>query len=160
MTDATNAGALLRVGCACGWEVVGTEEIVVPAVIDHGLRVHNMEGSREQVLANAERVVDRVAEPQLQVVDNPDANRYEAIVGDRVVGFSEYRPATGRRIFTHTEVDPEFEGRGVGSRLAKGALDDVRARGLMASVHCPFISAYIERHHEFDDIVIRRGSGT
>jgi uncharacterized protein len=156
MTDTTNAGELLRVGCACGWEVVGTEEIVVPAVIDHGLRLHNMEGSREQVLANAERV----AEAQLRVVDNPADNRYEAVLGDRVVGFSEYRPATGRRIFTHTEVDPEFEGRGVGSQLAKGVLDDVRARGLMASVHCPFISAYIERHHEYDDIVIRRGSGT
>jgi hypothetical protein len=48
---------LLRVGCVCDWEVVGTEEIVVPAVIDHGQRVHNMPGTREQVLASAERVV-------------------------------------------------------------------------------------------------------
>jgi hypothetical protein len=47
---------LLRVGCVCGWEIVGTEDIVVPAVIDHGLRVHNMPGTREQVLANAERL--------------------------------------------------------------------------------------------------------
>jgi predicted small metal-binding protein len=56
MSDAPISGELLRVGCACGWEVVGTEEVVVPAVIDHGLRVHNMEGTREQVLANAESV--------------------------------------------------------------------------------------------------------
>jgi predicted GNAT family acetyltransferase len=95
-------------------------------------------------------------ETELRVVDNPEARRYEAVLGDRVVGFSDYRPATGRRIFIHTEVDPEFEGRGFGSRLAAGALEDVRARGLKASVHCPFISAYIKRHHEFDDIVIRR----
>jgi predicted small metal-binding protein len=44
---------LLRVGCVCGWEVVGTEDEIVPAVIDHGERIHNMKGTREQVLANA-----------------------------------------------------------------------------------------------------------
>jgi predicted GNAT family acetyltransferase len=96
------------------------------------------------------------AEATLRVVDNPAANRYEALLGERVVGFSDYRPAKGRRIFIHTEVDPEFEGRGYGSRLARGALDDVRSQGLKASVHCPFISAYLERHREYDDIVIRR----
>jgi predicted small metal-binding protein len=51
-----HAGEQLRVGCACGWFVVGTEAEVVPAVLDHGLRVHNMSGTREQVLANAERL--------------------------------------------------------------------------------------------------------
>ena len=47
---------LLRVGCVCGWEVVGTEEEIVPAVLDHGQRVHNMPGTREDVLANAKPV--------------------------------------------------------------------------------------------------------
>jgi len=46
----------LRVGCACGWFVVGSEAEVVPAVLDHGQRIHNMGGTREQVLANAERL--------------------------------------------------------------------------------------------------------
>jgi predicted GNAT family acetyltransferase len=95
--------------------------------------------------------------PELRIVDNPEANRFEAHLGDQLVGFSEYRPATGRIIFVHTEVDPGFEGRGYGSRLAKGALDVVRARGMKASIHCPFIAAYLERHREYDDIVIRRG---
>jgi hypothetical protein len=65
-SEVPNADALLRVWCACGWEVVGTEDVVVPAVIDHGLRIHNMEGTREQVLANAEPVAarpDPAAEP-------------------------------------------------------------------------------------------------
>jgi predicted small metal-binding protein len=47
---------LLRVGCACGWEVTGTEDEIVPAVLDHGERIHNMPGTREQVLANAQPV--------------------------------------------------------------------------------------------------------
>jgi predicted small metal-binding protein len=37
--------------CACGWEVTGSEDEVVDATIDHGLRIHNMEATREQVLA-------------------------------------------------------------------------------------------------------------
>ncbi len=46
----------LRVGCACGWEVVGTEAVVVPAVLEHGERIHNMKGTRDDVIANAERL--------------------------------------------------------------------------------------------------------
>ena len=53
LSDATQH---LRVGCTCGWEVVGTEAEVVPAVLEHGERVHNMSGTREDVLANARRV--------------------------------------------------------------------------------------------------------
>ena len=37
--------------CACGWEFRGTEDEVVDATIDHGRRIHNMEATREQVLA-------------------------------------------------------------------------------------------------------------
>jgi predicted GNAT family acetyltransferase len=99
----------------------------------------------------------RAGEPDVRIVDNAAAQRYEAVLGDQVVGFAEYRGARGRRIFTHTEIDPEFEGRGFGSRLAAGALEDVRARGMKASVHCPFITSYLERHREFDDIVLARG---
>jgi len=46
----------LRVGCVCGWEVVGSADVVVPAVLEHGEKVHNMSGTLEQVLASAERV--------------------------------------------------------------------------------------------------------
>jgi predicted small metal-binding protein len=52
----SEAGRQLRVRCGCGWEVVGTEAEVVPAVLEHGERVHNMSGTREGVLANAEHV--------------------------------------------------------------------------------------------------------
>jgi predicted small metal-binding protein len=37
--------------CACGWEITGGEDEVVDATIDHGRRIHNMEATREQVLA-------------------------------------------------------------------------------------------------------------
>lgn len=90
---------------------------------------------------------------ELRVADNPEARQYEVHLGDRMVGFAEYRLAPGRVIFTHTVVDPSLEGQGIGSRLARGALDDVRARGLWVTPYCPFIRSYIRRHPEYADLV-------
>jgi len=90
---------------------------------------------------------------EIRIADNPAERRYEAHVGDRLAGFAEYRAMPGRIVFIHTEVLPEFEGRGVGSRLAAGALDDVRARGLGMTPKCPFIAAYVRRHPQYADLV-------
>ena len=89
----------------------------------------------------------------VRVADAPERARYEVLVDDRLAGFAQYRVAPGRLIFTHTEVDPAFEGRGLGSRLAKAALEDTRARGLRATIKCPFIGDYIRRHPEYADLV-------
>ncbi|MBE7186545.1 MAG: N-acetyltransferase [Methylobacterium mesophilicum] len=56
-------------------------------------------------------------------------------------------------VFTHTVVPPEIEGRGVGSRLIRGALDAVRDRGLKVVPQCPFVRAYIEKHPEMRDLL-------
>jgi predicted GNAT family acetyltransferase len=80
-------------------------------------------------------------------VDNPARSRYEARVSDAVAGFVLYESRPGKRVLVHTEVDPAFEGHGIGSRLAQGALDDVRAKGLVAVPVCPFIKGWI-RHHQ------------
>ena len=37
--------------CTCGWEVSGSEDEVVAATIEHGRRIHNMEATRDDVLA-------------------------------------------------------------------------------------------------------------
>jgi predicted GNAT family acetyltransferase len=89
----------------------------------------------------------------VRVVDNAEASRYEAWVGVELAGFSEYRVRPDAIVFTHTEVDDAFEGKGVGSALAKGALEDVRARGASIVPLCPFIAAYIRRHGEFRDLI-------
>jgi predicted GNAT family acetyltransferase len=90
------------------------------------------------------------------VVDNPGQSRYEARLGDRVLGIVEYDlDATGKEIILlHTEVLEEAEGKGVGGRLARGVLEDLRARRVNPIVECPFISAYIKRHRdEYRDLL-------
>ena len=93
---------------------------------------------------------------EIRVEDNPARSRYEARVRDRVFGFLDYTldPDRNRIVLVHTEVLPDAEGMGVGSRLARGALDDARSRGLKVTVLCPFITAYLRRHPgEYEDLV-------
>jgi predicted GNAT family acetyltransferase len=88
------------------------------------------------------------------VTNNPDRNRYEARLGDEAAGFAAYRLSPGVIAFTHTEVDDRFEGRGVGSALARAALDDVRETGEREVLPlCPFIKAWIERHPDYRRLV-------
>jgi predicted GNAT family acetyltransferase len=91
--------------------------------------------------------------PALVVRDNPEHNRYEAVFGDAVVAFADYRVRPGRLVVTHTEVLRAFTGRGVGLLLARGVLDDIRARGLRVTPICPFMAAFIERHPAYADLV-------
>jgi predicted GNAT family acetyltransferase len=94
-----------------------------------------------------------VTEPPLRVVDNPGEGRYEARIGDELAGFAAYERHGDVLVFTHTRVEPAFEGEGVGGRLAAGALDDVRARGLAIVPRCPFIAEYVRRHPGYADLV-------
>jgi uncharacterized protein len=89
----------------------------------------------------------------VEIHDVPARQRYEAVVDGTSAGFVVYRDHGGARVFTHAEVLPEFEGRGVGSALARGALDDVRAGGRSLVPQCAFIRAYIERQPEYGDLV-------
>jgi predicted GNAT family acetyltransferase len=90
---------------------------------------------------------------ELTVTDVPEAARYEARAADRVLGRAAYRRDSDRVVFTHTEVDPDAEGSGVGSTLVRGALDDVRAHGLRVVPRCAFVRAWIERHPDYADLV-------
>jgi hypothetical protein len=89
----------------------------------------------------------------VDVVDNPDEERYEVLVDGKLAGSAFYDLAQGRIVFLHTEVDPAYEGHGVGSRLAQVALDNVRARGLRVVARCPFFARYIRHHPEYQDLL-------
>jgi uncharacterized protein len=87
------------------------------------------------------------------VVDVPARSRYEVTVDGELAGFAEYRRVEGATVFTHTEVFDAYEGKGVGSALARGALDHVRSEGRKLVAQCPFIAAFLRRHVEDADLV-------
>ena len=87
------------------------------------------------------------------VQDNPRQSRYEIAVEGEPAGFVAYDERDGVYGLTHTEIDPRFEGRGVGSQLVRGALDDLRARGAAVLPFCTFVRGYIEKHPEYLDLV-------
>lgn len=85
--------------------------------------------------------------------DNPAAHRFEALIDGQVAAVAEYNLLQNGVLFTHTEVFAEHEGKGLGSGIAKFALDAVRARGVHAIPVCQFIAGYIRRHPEYQDLV-------
>jgi predicted GNAT family acetyltransferase len=87
------------------------------------------------------------------VRDNPDQNRYEALVDGEVAGFALYERIEGLIAFVHTEVDDAYGGRGIGSILVKRSLDDVRSKDLTVRPVCPFYKAFFAEHPEYADLL-------
>jgi predicted GNAT family acetyltransferase len=87
-----------------------------------------------------------------EVVNNTSKHRYELAV-DGHIAASYYKIADGIITFIHTEVPPELGGRGIGSKLIRGALDQVRSDGLKVIPECPFVKAFIEKHADYQDLL-------
>ena len=87
----------------------------------------------------------------MEIKNNPERNRYEAWVGDKLGGIAQYELRDESIVFVHTEVEDKFEGEGVASSLVRGALDDVDRDGeLEVVVKCPFIREWIGRHPDYE----------
>ena len=84
--------------------------------------------------------------------DNSARHRFELDV-DGHTAHLDYRMTPGVIDLVHTVVPPELGGRGVGSTLVRGVLEAVRAKNLKLIVTCPFVKAYMAKHHEFDDLL-------
>jgi uncharacterized protein len=88
----------------------------------------------------------------LVIEDHPDARRYEARLDGTLAGWVDYGRVRTRLIALHTEVLPEFEGRGIASALVRRVLDDARAAGQTVTPRCPFFRRHFERHPEDADL--------
>jgi predicted GNAT family acetyltransferase len=85
------------------------------------------------------------------VRDNTQRHRFE-LETDGHIAFSNYKREGGILTIMHTEVPKELGGRGIGSALARGLLDIVRAQGLKVVPKCPFVAGYIGKHSEYADL--------
>lgn len=93
-----------------------------------------------------------MAADTLPVINNEADERYEVSI-EGALAVLEYKLRGKGIAMLHTEVPESLGGRGVGGQLARFALDDARRRGLLVTPLCPFVAAYIRRHHEYLDIV-------
>lgn len=88
----------------------------------------------------------------VSVQHNADVHRYEAVVdGHRSI--CEYELVDGKMIFTHTLVPPELRGRGIAEQLVRAALADARNAGRKVVPACSYVTKFIERHKEYQDLL-------
>lgn len=96
------------------------------------------------------------ASEPVEVVNNEKESRFEASALDGLAYLTYREMRDGTLILVHTEVPAELAGRGLASRLARTALDLARSRGVKVIVRCPFVTEYIARHREYQDLVRER----
>ena len=91
------------------------------------------------------------------VVHEPDRTRYVLKRGDQVIGSSYYETGPrGELVITHTEIDEELQEKGLGSKLARGMLDDIRtSTDAKVVAKCPFTFRFIQTHDEYQDLTSR-----
>ena len=91
---------------------------------------------------------------QTRLVNDTGTRRYRLMFEDAEVGYSEYDLiAPASILIKHTEVSTQHEGKGFGSQLVRGMLDDIRAQGKTVLPICPYTLNYIRRHREYWDLV-------
>jgi len=91
--------------------------------------------------------------PELRIVDNEEARRFELCLGEELAGVMIYRSRPNALALIHTEVDPGFSGQGLGGKFVAAVLDQLRESEVKILPLCPFVSSYVERHPEYLDLV-------
>lgn len=84
----------------------------------------------------------------ISVLLNGELNRFEIFSDGQLAGFADFRMRGTTMVFPHTEIDPKFGGKGLGSTLIEYALDDAAAKKLMVAPYCPFVSKFISKNQD------------
>lgn len=87
------------------------------------------------------------------VTENPELNRYEIREDDQLAGFLNYTETGATRDFSHTEVDEAFSGRGLASKLVRGALDDARTKKFEVVPSCSLVRHFLGKNPEYMEVV-------
>lgn len=84
--------------------------------------------------------------------DNTTERQFEFRLNGHIAR-SEYILAGDRIYLTHTEIPPELEGQGLGSRLIAAILPEIEKRGLALIPLCPFVAAYLNANPEWNRLL-------
>jgi uncharacterized protein len=90
----------------------------------------------------------------LKIFNNNERQQFQVLAGDEIASL-EYRLYDGKIVLMHTEVPEKFSGHGIGSALAEYAFQYARANHLPVKVYCPFVQAWLKRHPEYNDLVVK-----
>lgn len=90
---------------------------------------------------------------RIEVFDDPEDHAYVITVDGERAGKAVYHIRGGRYFFVHTEIDPEYEGKRLGSQLVQFALEDVKLKEGSVVPICPFVRGYIKRHPDYDELI-------
>lgn len=93
--------------------------------------------------------------PTFEVQHNEQARQFEVTVDGRLAKITYVMLGPTQIIFTHTVVPFSLKGQGIASYLARHVLDYARENGLAVIPQCPFVRSYIERHPEYQDLVLK-----
>jgi len=87
-------------------------------------------------------------ETNIQVIHNQAQSRFEVDLGKEKAVLI-YMIKAGLFVMLHTEVPPQFEGRGIAGQMAKLAMEFARAKGYKLRSYCSYTTRYMERHPEY-----------
>lgn len=78
-----------------------------------------------------------------------------------VVATADYRRVDDVTIVHHVGTRPDRRNQGIAGQLTQFVLDDHRERGQRVVPRCPYVAGWIERNHEYQDLVAdQRPSGS
>ena len=88
------------------------------------------------------------------VVRNEELSRYEITVGGRLAGVADFRVSPdGTVILPHTQIETGMQGRGLGARLVRAALDDLRSAGRRVDPQCWYVAQFIDENPSYKDLL-------
>jgi predicted GNAT family acetyltransferase len=91
----------------------------------------------------------------LKIINNEQEQQFQVMVeGEKA--YLEYRLYKGDIALMHTDVPSSLAGRGIATALAQYALDYAREHKIPVMVYCPFVSAFLKKHPEYQDVLDKK----
>lgn len=82
-----------------------------------------------------------------------EAQRFEWIEDGRLFGFVDYYRFGNVAVITHTETNPAWNEKGLGSKLAARAITWMKSEGWRVVPVCSFMAHFLRTHAELHDLV-------